>query len=65
MRRRGRCNIIYMKYNYQEGFVAMVALFVLLAFAYIVGGGVVARETAQNQASALASLRAQENVLYE
>lgn len=52
-----------MKYNYQEGFVAMVALFVLLAFAYIVGGGVVARETAQNQASALASLRAQENAL--
>ena len=52
-----------MKYNYQEGFVGLVVLFILVAFAYIVGGGVVARETAQNQASAIASLRAQEQAL--
>ena len=48
--------MIYMKYNYQEGFIALVAVFILLGLAYIVGGGVVQRETEQNQASAIQSL---------
>ena len=52
-----------MKYNYQDGFFALVALFILVGLAYLIGGGVVAGETAQNQASAIASLRAQEQAL--
>lgn len=40
--------------------MALVAVFVLLGLAYIVGGDVVERETMQNQASAIESLRQQE-----
>ena len=56
-------NNTHMKYNYQEGFISLVVVFILVAFAYIIGGGVVQNETAQNQANALASLSAQENAL--
>jgi len=54
-----------MKYNYHDGFIRLVALFILLGLAYVIGGAVVQRETAQNEASAIESLRMQEYALYQ
>jgi hypothetical protein len=50
-------------YNYHDGFVRLVALFVLLGLAYIVGGEVVRKETAQMQASTIATLSQEQQVI--
>ncbi len=46
-------------YNHHQGFITFVAIFILLVFAYIVGGGVVEREGQAAQASVLESLTKQ------
>ncbi len=51
------------KYNYDQGFIGFALLFIIMGFAYIVGGGAVSRDTEQSQASALNAIGRQQQAL--
>ena len=51
------------KYNHHNGFIGFVALFLLMGFAYIIGGNVVRQETQANfDAAAYRALQQEQQV---